>query len=43
MKKIFGNYFTINRNNWSTTVKSSVKIGFVFGLIAGIIIYVNFF
>ena len=42
MKKIFGNYFTINRNNWSTTVKSSVKIGFIFGLIAGIIIYVNF-
>ena len=34
-------YFTINSNNWSTTVEYSLKIGFFVGLFAGLVILLD--
>ena len=40
MKNFFEKHFTISKNSWSTTVKTSFIIGIVIGLVLGVIIFV---
>lgn len=38
IKSFFDEYFTIGTNNWPTTVKVSIMIGFIIGILWGAII-----